>query len=343
MQNHSRRLFIARMAALSLGSAALSVLGERKAGSAKTLKVGMLIPGQIDDGGFMEAGYEGLLKIEQQLDADTLYVDQVEPELDPLSDALRKLSEAQPDLIFAHGGQNSAAVEQVAPEYPDQTFVIVQGNITGPNFTSYEVLQEQSAWLAGAAAGLLTETQIVGHISGIRVRPGLKGRAAFADGLRYTNPEAEFLTIFCGDQDDAELAKAVALAEIEAGADIIFTMLNAGRVGAIEACQEAGIYQIGNVRDWYPVAPEVFIASAIADVSLASFLAAQDYLSGSFNVSTQHKIGLEVPEAVRLAMAPTVPLSIQTEIEGLAAQIASGEIEVANEYDGEELELEGLV
>ncbi|MBE9078921.1 BMP family protein [Romeria aff. gracilis LEGE 07310] len=331
------------MATLSLGSAALSVLGGQKAGSAKSLKVGMLIPGQIDDGGFMEAGYQGLLKIEQELDAETLYIDQIAPEMDPLTNALRELSAAEPDLIFAHGGQNAQAVEQVAPEYPDQTFVIVQGNITGPNFTSYEVLQEQSAWLAGAAAGLLTQTQTVGHISGIRVRPGLKGRAAFADGLRHTNPEAEFLTIFCGDQDDAELAKAVALAEIEAGADIIFTMLNAGRVGAIEACQETGTYQIGNVRDWYPVAPEVFIASAIADVSLASFLATQDYLSGSFDLSTQHKIGLEVPEAVRLAMAPTVPLFVQAAVRGLSAKIVSGEIEVADEYDGEEFELEGLV
>ena len=358
MPNYSRRKIIAQMAVLSLSSAALPILGERKARSAKAFKVGMLIPGRIDDGGFMEAGYRGLLKIEQQLDADTFYIDQVEPELVPLTDALRKLSEEQPDLIFAHGGQNSEAVEQVAPEYPDLKFVVVQGNITGPNFTSYEVLQEQSAWLAGAAAGLLTETQVVGHISGIRVPPGLKGRAAFTDGLRSTNPAAKFLTVFCGDQDDAALAKAVAIAEIEADADIIFTMLNAGRVGAIEACQEAGVYQIGNVRDWYPVAPEVFIASAIADVSLASFLAAQDYLGGSLDLATQssagrrsggyfeqaqHKIGLEIPEAVSLAMAPTVPFSAQTEIERLSSKIVSGEIEVADEYDGEEFEVEGLL
>ncbi|MGB3296582.1 MAG: BMP family protein, partial [Phormidesmis sp.] len=249
------------------------------------------------------------------------------------------LAASQPDLIFAHGGQCSEAAALVAADFPDTQFVVVQGFVTDNNLSSYEVLQEQSAWLGGAAAGLLTRSQVVGHISGIRVRPGLKGRAAFADGLRYTNPSAEFLTIFCGDQDDTELAKTVALAEIEAGADIIFTMLNAGRAGAIEACREQGAYQIGNVRDWYPDAPDVFIASAIADVSLASVLATQDYLAGDLRGDRLRKIGLEVSEAVSLAMAPTVSAAIQAEIQRLSQQIVSGVIDIPEEYDGPEFEL----
>lgn len=137
--------------------------------------------------------------------------------------------------MIAHGGQDSDAAQIVAAELRDVQFVVVQGGVTGPNLSSYEVLQEESAWLVGAPAGLLTQTNVVGHISGIRVPPGLKGRGVFYHGLMHTNPEARFLTIFAGDQDDNDLSRRVATADHSEGADIIFTMLNAGRDGATAA------------------------------------------------------------------------------------------------------------
>ena len=302
----------------------------------KKLRVAMLIPGEIDDGGFMEAGYNGLLKIKNELGAKVKYIDRVEPVHEDLTRALRKLAKKKPHLLIAHGGQTAAAAQEVAPEFPRVKFVVVQGGVFGDNLSSYEILQEQSAWLAGAAAGLLTTTDVVGHISGIRVKPGLKGRAAFFHGLTHTNPGARYLTTFAGDQDDTALAYNVASAQINEGADIIFTMLNAGRTGAIDACREFGAFQIGNVRDWYEVAPDVFVASAIANVSMAGFLAAQDFLAGNLETGRIVKIGLENPEAVRLALTPDTPAYVVDTINELSAMIASGEIVVSTEYDGEE-------
>jgi len=300
------------------------------------LKVAMLIPGHIDDGGFMEAGYKGLLMIRDKLGADIAYIDKVKPKKDLLSASLRQLAAGGPDLIIAHGGQNSKAMAAVAPEFPKIKFVVVQGNVRGSNLSSYEVLQEQSAWLAGAAAGLLTKTNVVGHISGIRVRPGLKGRGAFFNGLMHTNRNAKYLTTFAGDQDDNALSYGVASAQIDAGADIIFTMLNAGRVGAIKAMREKKVHQIGNVRDWYPVAPDVFIASAMANVSMAGFHAANDVHSGAWKPGVIKKIGIENGDAVRLALSPDVPQDIRAKLEKLREALASGKTEVSIKYDGPE-------
>ncbi|MCV9999651.1 BMP family protein [Pararhizobium sp. YC-54] len=305
---------------------------------ADDLKVGMLIPGRIDDGGFMEAGYDGLMRIKEELHIQTNYIDNIKPEIGPLSDALRKLAADGPDMIVAHGGQNGKAVEAVAPEFPNIKFAVVQGNTTGKNISSYEVLQEQSAWLAGAAAGLLTKTNVVGHISGIRVPPGLKGRAAFYHGLMQTNPGAKFLTVFAGSQDDTELARKVATAEIDAGADIIFTMLNAGRAGSIDAMRERGVLQIGNVRDWYPDHPDVFVASALANVSLAAFHAAKDLADGDWKSGEITKIGLEEPEAVSLALSPGVSDDVKAKVAELSKKIVAGEIVVSTDYDGKEFE-----
>lgn len=300
------------------------------------LDIAMLIPGQIDDGGFMEAGYNGLIAIRDELGAEITYIDGIPPEQPELEAALRELAAAGPDMVIAHGGQNSAAAETVAAEFPEIAFVVVQGNVTGPNLSSYEVLQEESAWLAGAAAGLLTETGIVGHISGIRVTPGLKGRGGFYNGLMHTNPEARFLTIFAGDQDDNALSHEVASAEIAAGADIIFTMLNSGRQGATDAIREHGARHIGNVRDWTADDPEVFVASAIANVSIPALEAARDLAEADWEPGVVRRIGLENPEAVRLALAPDVPDAVRQELEVLRDRIIADEIEVSVVYDGEE-------
>lgn len=83
------------------------------------LDVAMLLPGKIDDNGFMEAGYNGLLKIQEEFGAKVSYLDGIKPERDLLAAALRKLAEDKPDLVIAHGGQNSEAAQIVSAEFPD--------------------------------------------------------------------------------------------------------------------------------------------------------------------------------------------------------------------------------
>ncbi len=331
----SRRRFIGCMAvagaagALDAG-AAFSVF------AAEPAKVAALFAGKIDDGGFMEAGYRGLLRARDRFGLDTGYIDGIPPQRERLQQALRELAGGGAALVIAHGGQNNEAAQTVAAEFPGTQFAVTQGGVKSANLSSYEVLQEQSAWLAGAAAGLLTKTNVVGHMSGIRVRPGLKGRAAFADGLRATNPKAQLLTNFSGTQDDNAVSRRIALAEIDAGADIIFTMLNAGRSGAIEACRARGARQIGNVGDWVKSVPDVFIASAIADVSMAVFDAAGDFHNGTWQPNVIRQLGLANPDAVRLALADSVPQQVRQQITQYAEAIAAGKIKVPDAYEGPE-------
>jgi basic membrane protein A len=70
---------------------------------------------------------------------------------------------------------------------PQIKFVVTQGAVVGANLCSYEVLQEESAYLGGVLAALTTRTGVVGHMSGIRVRPGLKGRGRLR-GRRACHP-----------------------------------------------------------------------------------------------------------------------------------------------------------
>jgi basic membrane protein A len=299
--------------------------------------IAAMFPGRIDDGGFIEAGYRGLMRVPEAVRGMQVhYVDNVPPEAEAMKDALRKLASTDAKMVIAFGGQASEAAQRVAWEFPEQRFTVIQGFLLRPNLAVYEVLQEQSAYLAGAAAGMLTKTNIVGHMSGLRVRPGLKARAAFAAGLASTNARAKLLTNFSGSQDDAALAKRIALAQIAAGADLVFTMLNAGRTGAIEACRERGVKQIGNVRDWVAAMPDVFVASAVADGGVAVVQAARDLYDSMWSGDRIRRIGLHNPDAVRLVLAPGVPEPVKTRIAALTQEMVAGSIRIPDEYAGPE-------
>ena len=108
---------------------------------------------------------------------------------------------------------------------------------------------------------------------------------------------------------------------IDSQADIIFTMLNAGRTGAIEACRERGAKQIGNVRDWVAAMPDVFIASAVADSGIAVLRAIEDFVRGTMVTNAVEKIGLARPDAVRLTMASTLSEDIRRQTRAMAREL----------------------
>ncbi len=237
-------------------------------------------------------------------------------------------------LVFV-GGQGDKVTPDLAAACPDKRFAIVQGRMTGPNLASYDVRQEESAFLAGCLAAEVTRSGTVGHLSGHRVRPGLKGRAAFVAGVRHTDPEIRVLTGFCGTQDDNAVAGTWTAAEIEEGADVIFTMLNGARQGAIDACRSFGVRQIGNALDWVAGDEEVFVGSAIARIDLGVERAISDMASG--HVPTEIAgFGLADGDYVALSTAPSVPTGVTVRIKTTARLIREGEIVVPDNYDGPE-------
>jgi len=300
--------------------------------------VGALFAGRVDDGGFMEYGYRGLMRASGEFALATTHIDGVPPQADELAAALRRLAGTGARLVIAHGGQNDSAALEVATENPKICFVVTQGSVRGENLASYEVRQEQSAFLAGVAAARLTRTRTVGHISGIRVRPGLLGRSAFAAGVAAVDSGIRLLTTFCGTQDESAVAARVATAQITAGADIIFTMLNAAIPGAIAACQAQGIRLIGNVRDWVAVEPSVFAGSAIADVGIGVYEACREHARGDWRPGHIRHIGVENPAAVRLALAPDLPQAVPAMVAEWNARLVRGDVKIADTYSGPEFE-----
>jgi len=325
-----------RRALSTLGALVLSGCTSRPWHPPEAGPIAAMFVGAIDDGGFVEAGYRGLTRAATEFDIPVRHVPDVLPDRERMLVELRRLASSNATLVIGFGAAASEPIQRVAWEFPAQRFVAIQGTLTRPNLAAYAVLPEQSAWLAGALAGRLTRTDVVGHLAGERGGLGLRVRAGFSAGLNTTRPQARLLSTFTGAGDDAARARNVALAQIDAGADLLFTMLGAGHSGATAACQARNVQQIGAVSDWVALMPDAFVASAVADPGYAVYMAVRDLRDNLMKGDIVKHFGVHYPEAVRLALGKGVPPETRTVIERYRERMAAGGIEIPEKYDGPE-------
>lgn len=314
----------------------MAACGQVQRGHPVSARIAVALFGPEGRGSFNESGWLGAER--SRAAGHTLDVHWIAPlDGEQRADALRALCAQGLDLLVAHGGQGDVPVGRVAAEFPHTRFAITQGHFLSANTACYEVLQEQSAFLAGVLAGLASQTRVVGHMSGEKVRPGLKGRAAFAHGLRSVAPDCRFVTHFCGQQHNPALAYEVTRALQREGADLVFAMIDGGRDGVSRACRELPIRQIGNVLDWVARDPEVFVASALADSGGCVHEAIGDFVAGRFQPGTVKLHGLEDPAYVSLVVAPEEMARFGAQLETWRQRLIAGEVVPDGDYAGPEM------
>ncbi|WP_238363981.1 BMP family protein [Mesobacterium pallidum] len=299
-------------------------------------RIAFVMNGRHNDRGFVQEGYEGILAARDARGFDLDIVEFTKGSPEALAAEVEAAVQRGATGVIVHGSRADGALDAVASRHPDCAFLSPGGRAEGPNVWNYAIRHYEAAYLAGILAGAMTQTGVVGHLSGVFISPGKKGRAAYVDGVRTANPEAQVVTGFCGNQDDPELAARWIAAEAKAGADIVFTMLNYGRSGAVEACRAAGIKQIGNIRDWCAEEPDVFLGSALSRHGWSIRAWTDDLLAGTLAPGRNLHPGLEDPSAVGLSLCPAVPGAVRDLVEAAREEIVAGRRSIKITYDGPE-------
>lgn len=277
----------------------------------------------------MRAAYQGLLRVRDQM-AIPIRVMESTAEPASISQTLRDLAESEPALILAIGEVCTTPTRQIAAEFPQQRFTLIQAEGSAANLNSYLVLQQQSAWLAGAFAGLYTRRRVVGQIGVTADSTALKARAAFIAGYATALPKAKFLSNFGADV--ATLARA----QIKAGADLIFLSQGTPDAALIALAREQNIRLIGHGRDWVAQTPDVYAASAVFDPGVAVLQCAHDLYDALWKGGLIHRIGVARSEAVRLTLAQDIPSAIQERMGLYRREMMAGAFKIPEAYDGPE-------
>jgi basic membrane lipoprotein Med (substrate-binding protein (PBP1-ABC) superfamily) len=174
---------------------------------------------------------------------------------------LREVADQKkPDIIFGDAFGNEEAVRRVAKDYPEIAFVFGSGGGPAePNFSVFDNWIHEPAYLSGMLAGGLTKTNVIGVVGGLPVPEVNRIVNAFIAGALLVNPEVDVKTSFINSWFDPAAAKEAALAQIDAGADVLF----AERFGVIEAAAENGLYAFGNMSDQKDLAPEYVVSGPV--------------------------------------------------------------------------------
>ncbi len=236
-------LVLAMVMALSL--ALVSCGNEEKKDG---FKVAMICDSNIKDGGWGAACYNAMVNAAAAQGWETAYSDSIAQ--NAYYEAIISYCNLDYDLIFAPGSQYSDAVLQAAAEYPDVCFALLNGAATLPekaenkNVTSLLPNATQIGWIAGALAGLMTESCKLGFIGGMELETTKAKAKGFEEAAKYVAAKegktVELLNVpYVGNFNDASKGKEFASALIADGADVFFGDASAVDSGARAAIDEA--------------------------------------------------------------------------------------------------------
>lgn len=174
--------------------------------------------------------------------------------------AMREYAEQGNKLIIGEAYAVEKEARQVAADYPDTAFVLgSSGGEAGDNFGVFGTWNHDGAYLAGMLAGTMTKSNIVGSVGAIPIPEVNMLINAFAEGVKAVNPDAKHLVSFIGTFFDPPKAREAGLAQIDAGADILF----GERIGTADAAKERGIKSVGSLIDYTPRYPDTVFANAM--------------------------------------------------------------------------------
>ena len=263
----------------------------------KVYKVGMICDSSINDGGWGAACYNAMVAACEKMGWEYEVTDSIAQ--DAYYDSIVAYCTLGYDMIYAPGNQYTDAVLQAAEEYPDVAFALLNGAEKTPdeavnkNVSSLLPNAQQIGWIAGALAGLMTESGKLGFIGGMELETTKGKIAGFEEAAKYVGEQegktVELLSVpYANSFSDAPKGKEFATELISQGADVFFGDASAVDSGAREAIDDANakagaikIYDIGQPADILGQ-NECIICSQVTDNSAMIVASMEAVEAGTF-------------------------------------------------------------
>ena len=292
--------------------------------------------GKVDDGTFNQYAYEGLQRAAEAYGLDTSFIETAQPT--DYEKNVEQFAQEGYDMIVTVGFMMGETTQKMAEKYPDIDFAIVDfayedypDNLNGLVFR-----EDQAGFLAGALAGLMSESQTVGIVAGIEIPPVKKFRNGYEHGVAYVCADCDTVGVYIDSFTDPARGKTAALSQIAEGADVIFGAGGPTGSGGILGAAQDGVWVIGVDQDEYFTTfkggeadgADMILSSAMKRVDNAVFDSIKSMVRGSF------KTGTSVYDAASSGVGladfhdadAAVPDDVKAQLDDIRARLASGEL-----------------
>jgi basic membrane protein A len=248
------------------------------------VNVGIVLDvGGLGDKSFNDGAYTGAMRAEKELGA---HIRLIEPgEESDRESGLRLLAAEHMNLVIGVGFIFTDDVTQLAKEYPDVNFAVVDYAIATdkagnpipppPNVAALKFKEEEGSFLVGALAALVSQSKKVGFVGGMDVPLIQKFEAGFKAGVKAVCESCSVISQYAGVTPIAfrnpGKGKELALSQYQQGVDVIYHASGSTGLGVFEAARQTGKYAIGVDADQYSEAPGRVLTSMVKGIDVAVF------------------------------------------------------------------------
>ena len=249
--------------------------------------------------------------------------------------ALRRLAESGANPVVMTGFAFGDVLAQVAPDFPDTRFAIIDMVVDQPNVKSVVFAEHEGSYLVGLLAGMASKSGTVGFIGGMDIPLIRKFGCGYAQGVLAANPAARVILNMTGSDPTAwnnpvkggELAKS----QKSQGADVIYAAAGGTGIGVLQAAADEGILSIGVDSNQNYLHPGSVLTSMLKRVDVAvynAFKEGTDLVPGVFKLDLKSGgVGYALDDNNAALITP----DMQAAVDAASAKIISGEL-VVHDY-----------
>jgi basic membrane protein A and related proteins len=189
------------------------------------------------------------------------------------------------------------------------------------NLGTFEARYYEGGYVAGVAAGHMTQSGKVGFIASFPLPDFVSTANALVLGARRVRPDATCEAVFLESWFDLEKEAETANALVAQGCDVICSMT--GTAAGVQAAGERGAWSIGYASDMTGFAAERQLSAIVLDWTSVYVEAAQAVVAGDWQPQ-QRWSGLATGVITMAPYNAAIPDEVRADLEQTEADIASG-------------------
>ncbi len=274
--------------------------------------VGFLYVGPKDDFGYNQAAYEAAVAMGESTGVEVLHAENVPETIEDAVPVMEDMIAQGATILFPTSYGHFQPAVEVAAAHPD-VCVVHQGQLESSldepldNLGTYFASVFEPVYLAGIAAGSVTESNTMGYIYAFPIPQTLQNINAFALGAQSVNPDAEVIAVSTADWCDPAKQAQAAQTLLDQGADVLTQHQDCTKT-IIETAEAAGAYSVGYHYDASELAPEGWITGSDwawtpLYVDIVETMIAGEFVASPYN--GDYRIGYQDADAPFVAFEPS--------------------------------------
>ncbi|MGD1820213.1 MAG: BMP family ABC transporter substrate-binding protein [Pleomorphochaeta sp.] len=273
-------------------------------------KLVFVVTGQLGDKSFNDSANRGVQEVASTLGYETKVIEigREQTKWLPTFEDLADSNEY--DIIITNGSNAGELITtEVAPNFPDQKFILFDTTIDDSNDNVYAMSyrQNEASYLAGVLAAMVTKSDMefansekkIGFIGGSECPIISDFLVGYIEGAKSVDPEITCYVSYIGSWDDSAKGKETAIAQFNQGVDITFPAAEQAGLGCVDAALDMGKYIIGVDSDQAmlfdesaPDKANIILTSVLKQVDKSIVRAVKNNDNGILPWGTYESLGL---------------------------------------------------